>query len=585
MTNYENHYKDRQPEETVEIIKNFFINKGLIVKQIQEYQSEINTFSCTYGLFLDNIQILKANGKGMTYEYSLASCFAELYERFCAYFYHNMTNPFIIKDLWEKRFDLKHYYINQKEKELQVKDILNDNYTNYFFKTDSKQNLNTIIKYWFKIYQNDKIIGIPYYNLNNELDSYKNFSIIAAFEGTTGFSAGNTLEEALVQGCCELYERKCLYEFWHYPQDKYYYLNLNCIDEKLKEKIFLMKKYGFNCFIYDLSYNFNIPACMLVAINQYNHKCYIKISSNIIFNIAVERCITEFYQGMGAFKPGSNIKVIPYKKEYSDKIYKQETIMMSGLESNSIQYLPIFLFNNSQQIDNYNTEYFLNSINISNKELLQVIQKINKKHNLTFLYSNLSLSDQIYAISVIFKEKNFLKQEIKKQQNNYKNEEVLNLELTVYQQLLLLKNKKLYYNDIKNLLNIMIKIDKINPSILQMLMNAFMCPCFCKDEKNNYDYYNILYLLNQQLQDISFKDKNSIYECKYNEFILYTNLINNNKYTEEKIKDIFKQLDYLDYEKIKNINNIYSLIDFIFISNTQEFYQSEFYKKFLNLFI
>jgi len=83
INNYDNKYKDMSPQRTINNIKNFFTNKNFNIIEINEAQSEIGTWSIHLGLYLNNIEILTANGKGMTQLFSKASGYAELYERYC----------------------------------------------------------------------------------------------------------------------------------------------------------------------------------------------------------------------------------------------------------------------------------------------------------------------------------------------------------------------------------------------------------------------------------------------------------------------------------------------------------------------
>lgn len=45
--NYNYHYKERQPMETVLIIKNFFYKKGFIIKEKEITEEESKTWSCS----------------------------------------------------------------------------------------------------------------------------------------------------------------------------------------------------------------------------------------------------------------------------------------------------------------------------------------------------------------------------------------------------------------------------------------------------------------------------------------------------------------------------------------------------------
>ena len=75
-------YKDRLPSETVAIVKEFFESRNYQVKEMLNFKTEALTWTCRIEIYKNNIYILGANGKGMTEEFSLASGYAELYERF-----------------------------------------------------------------------------------------------------------------------------------------------------------------------------------------------------------------------------------------------------------------------------------------------------------------------------------------------------------------------------------------------------------------------------------------------------------------------------------------------------------------------
>ena len=570
MTTYKNHYKDREPKETIHIIEKFFNSQGLIIKEVQSYCSEIGTYSCAYELYLEDQPIFQTNGKGVTYEYAKASCYAELYERFCAYRIHNNFNPFNIKLLQEKRYQQNKYYITKNEKQLTINEILNDIYSqNYFNLYNNKE----YIEKWLKIYQNNKILGIPYYNFDHQINSYKNFNIVYGYSGTNGLAAGNTLEEALVQGSCELYERKVMFDFYNLIQEEYYYIDINILDPKLKQYITLMEKNNFKCYIYDLSYNFKMPVCLLFIIDQINHKCYIKFGSNIIFNIAVERCITEFYQGFIKVKPGMNTKILPYKQEYLDDVYKKSFLHLNGVRNNDTFYFPTFLLDHSKIISSYNKQYYLDNIDISNKDLLSFIQILNKSNNVEMIYTNLSLSHDIFAVQVIFTNVNIVRK--------LPDYNVLKTIDYIYEYLFKLKEK-----DISQIINdILIFQTKYNikdPNIKQ-IFNNLIYPYMTKLELANYDYLSIFYLINNSLEKINFS-YHSIIEYRYFEFIFYTTLINE-KYQRNQIIDIFLLLNYTNLDQLESINDLYQLIDFIYIQSLKEIYTSHKYQQFLQLFI
>ena len=83
MTSLKQHYKERDPMDTVQLITDFFTNRGYKIKITSIEQSEIGTWTCHVEIFKGNLKIQHAHGKGVTKEYCLASGHAELYERFC----------------------------------------------------------------------------------------------------------------------------------------------------------------------------------------------------------------------------------------------------------------------------------------------------------------------------------------------------------------------------------------------------------------------------------------------------------------------------------------------------------------------
>ena len=576
MTNLINHYKDKNPKETIQIIQKFFENKGLTIILLKNTVSEINTFSCQYGLYLDNIFILRANGKGMTKEYAQASGLAELYERFCVYQYNYFFNPFITNDIFSQRYKQKNYYFHPLEKKISINELLEDGYTKTFFNNFSVNE----IQQWFDIYQNEQILGLPYYNLNNKFVTYKNPIFIYGIMATNGFASGNTLEEALVQGCCELYEREGIGLFYKNIQSTYYQLNPNNLSIIIQEKIKLMREHNLDCYIYDLSFNFNIPVCMLMVINKNNNKCYLKFGSHIILDIAIERCFTEFYQGQNKFDPPSSVLTLPYTLEQYQQVYNITFMHTLGLWPNETIYLPTFLLLNSTLIDYYNDKCFYSAITTTNQELLQKINLINQENHYEMLYTNLSIIQEIYTIQVIFATFNNSQYQHKDVDLSiaYKNRNA------IYPFLNNIRNNKLTQQEILFIISYLSTLNSELKSQIQELISGLCAPYTCTTFiKNDEDYLNILRLFNEDLDSLDFNGQ-PLFENKYHEFILYTTLINQN-YTIEQIQKIFYTLNYKDLERIKNLNDIISLIQFIFTDTIFEIYHSETYQKFLNLFI
>ena len=93
MTSLKQHYKERDPMDTVQLITDFFTNRGYKIKITSIEQSEIGTWTCHVEIFKGNLKIQHAHGKGVTKEYCLASGHAELYERFCNKAVNGVNKP------------------------------------------------------------------------------------------------------------------------------------------------------------------------------------------------------------------------------------------------------------------------------------------------------------------------------------------------------------------------------------------------------------------------------------------------------------------------------------------------------------
>ena len=49
------HYKDRDPKETIEIVKKFFTDRGLTIQEVLFSRSEADTYSSRIEIFYKNL--------------------------------------------------------------------------------------------------------------------------------------------------------------------------------------------------------------------------------------------------------------------------------------------------------------------------------------------------------------------------------------------------------------------------------------------------------------------------------------------------------------------------------------------------
>ena len=400
MTDFNHHYKDRQPEETIKIIEDFFQKRNITIRLDNIYPSISGTWSCTYALFYNQYKILSCNGKGMTEIYSKASCFAELYERFCFYAFSFLANPLILQDVYDYRFKKFGYHLYPDEKSLSSEEIISDPYLQSFFKIMLPDVTIDNLEKYLTIHFNKQLYAAPFYSLDKTNKKYFNYQLLFLQTGTTGLASGNTLEEALVQGSSEIYERYAIQSYYSdiSSNKQYFYLkreNLNPILQNLINTI--EQKENVKIKIYDLSYTYNIPVCCLLIEDQARHIFHINFGAHPVIDIAIERCLTEIYQGL-CFLP-IRTRILTFAQDLPINRCATEQFKSAHNHDNII--IPEHLILNSKEIDSYNSNIFLSGDQNTNNKLLEHIIKINNLNNLNFFYTNLSLSNKVFTVAII----------------------------------------------------------------------------------------------------------------------------------------------------------------------------------------
>ena len=309
MNNLITHFKTRTPQETINILKYFFEKRGCYLT-IREHPNELQMYSHSIELQINNQTILISQGKGVSKDYSLASGLAELYERFCnkmPYIY----NPFLMSQLENENLKTLGYHFHPDEKLIDFYD-LSDIFIKYLLNITTQNNIQDFIK---RICPKG-IIGLPYKNFNDNSIIYLDPRLIQLALNSTGMSAGNDIYEALNQALSEWYERFAAERFFRYPQTTYYELEIDSISNQyLKEKCQFLndgKKYSLK--ILDLSYNFNVPTLCILLTNLEQYETHVQFGSFPVFDIALERCLTEAYQ---SYNKINDKALFPLQSPYS----------------------------------------------------------------------------------------------------------------------------------------------------------------------------------------------------------------------------------------------------------------------------
>jgi len=308
--------KCESPGNTVQRIKQGFERLGLQV-EYSPFQVSDNLY---WGrIWVDSIRII-CEGKGVTRQLCEASAFAELTERLSAGMFYPVFEEqvrFNMPALYGKEttrflnFEWMKGYVNAHQDELEnplkIEDLLINE--THLTEEDIKGIKDSdMARHWVDGFSliHEKHIKVP-------------VNVIAYIHGSNGMAAGNTLEEALIQATCEIFER---YAQIHIIRPE---KEVPTIDKKTVENPFLQgmirfyEKQDINVLIKDFSFDDMLPVIGVLYINnnlrsdRLEHKVLIPGAS---FNTdeALTRCFTEGTQGRRTLKksrPDLDKPVVP----------------------------------------------------------------------------------------------------------------------------------------------------------------------------------------------------------------------------------------------------------------------------------
>ncbi len=298
-----NNYKCNFPENTIDIIGNGFKKIGL---SLNYKQQEIKTekYSSYSGVLLEENMGFSTFGKGLSPILSKASAYAEMAERFSTGFftlhhYDDLKNidryNELLKDVVERKF-LRGWKKNR-----------NSDLTN--FTNISRYFQNKISKDEYSMWKNQGLFDtlVDSYSLVKKNYLKLPIKFLDIVSGSTGLASGNTLEEAITQGTCEIFERsaasKIVFEKIECPT-----IEITTIrDDRIQKFVEMFNSMNFDVIIKDFTLNNTLPVVAVLFINhniedddnQFKIDRYYKmidVGSHINLNEAVLRCFVERLQ-------------------------------------------------------------------------------------------------------------------------------------------------------------------------------------------------------------------------------------------------------------------------------------------------
>lgn len=345
---YKNH-KDAQPIETIQKIRSILYQElGLL---LHEESTSMHSNSFFFSRIISPLSLyLGTNGKGVTHEYALASGYSEFMERL-----QNLS-------LFGRNFGLMNDFILKRPgcKVIPLDEIMVEN--ELFFKNILKGDLGNIEK----LPPNHSFSCIPYYNVNKDKVCYLP-EFLYSFTTSNGMCAGNTPEEAITQGICEIFERYAIRQIYEnklsiptIPLEELSNLSIH-------NHILQLKNKGFKVIVKDCTLNGLLPVLAVIIFKNDYSKCIVNFGSDLSLEIALMRCITEAFQG--------------FENKYEGKMFeydllerKADILTKKGIDDFQIScFLTDFFYSNG--IPNYKAA-FLNEF-------------VSSKHSLAYLRDKL----------------------------------------------------------------------------------------------------------------------------------------------------------------------------------------------------
>ena len=296
--------KCESPENTVQRIKQGFERLGLQVGYAP-FQVSDNLYWAR--IWVDSIKIV-CEGKGVTPQLCEASAFAELTERLSAGMFYPVFEEqvrFNVAALYGEEttrflnFEWMKGYVNAHQDELEgplrIEDLLiNETHLTLEDIKDIKD--SDMASHW-----------VDGYSLIQEKDIKVPINFIAYVHGSNGMAAGNTLEEAMIQATCEVFERYAQIHIIR-PEKEVPTIDKDSVENPfIHEMIRFYERQNIHVLIKDFSLGNMLPVVGVLYINgnlrpdRLEHKILIPGAS---FNTdeALTRCFTEGTQGRRTLK-------------------------------------------------------------------------------------------------------------------------------------------------------------------------------------------------------------------------------------------------------------------------------------------
>lgn len=345
--------KECSPEQTISKIKALLESLDIQVNETA-WESFANSWY-SVRIEINGLPNIGVNGKGVTREFALASAYGELMERLQsrALIRPTFGSYNIFESVFYDEIDLSLENLFQN-----CSDILKN-----FTKSPNLKKLKDALKSNLAIRR-----CIPFYSMTERKIQYLPYKLINMCCGSNGLCAGNTKEEAIIQGISEIFER--------YVHRNIFNQNIELVDISI-DRIQHLHSYsliqqiikeGYSIIVKDCSMPGTFPVIGLLIFNKNKDRYKFVLGCDPDIDIALQRCVTEMFQGV-KFDSSFEKKMIKIDWNVFNNfsISREKEWVMATI--NNSGHHPINIFN--KQKNATQTTFFFNQHAKSNKEYLE----------------------------------------------------------------------------------------------------------------------------------------------------------------------------------------------------------------------
>ncbi len=307
-------YKDKLPQETIKEIRNFLTSTGVLLRE--QSWCKYDFYACRLTVSNSGLSCfdIGTNGKGRTYEYALASGYGEFMERFQN---RILIEPSFIHQIHQllqeadsslcsalRNIGIKSEFIFDPNERFEntakaIKEIKDKGVSLFSNSIEDNEKIETLV---LDNLSNADSIMIPFYSVAEDKEVYLPIELCYCASGSNGMCAGNSYQEAFLQGICEIFERfavrKMIFDRIIPPT-----LPIEVFSgTKASEMYHKLTSLGYRILIKDCSMGMGFPVVGAYIVNPHNSTYNFKIGADFVQDIALERCLTEAFQSADGFR-------------------------------------------------------------------------------------------------------------------------------------------------------------------------------------------------------------------------------------------------------------------------------------------